>query len=531
MSVEKSIIEELLAENVQLRKKLSELTELSGFTSLIHILEDKPQLKISGVLIAEGVWKGVKYDFEEMCKALDKFQGLPIKVMHGHSDEFGDRNVGKVIKVAKDPILRAIVFEGIITDNRAAELVKDGTFNAISIKGAFKEISNDVPPVGRDYTPIEASLTGSPACDNCYIFNVEELSKSLKESDKANSIGEREMSEVEEVEIKEDQVLVVPKNFSELKEGDTFEFEVKSLDEVLKEVSLQEDEEGEAKEVKKIKKVIIRVPPGKYPKTATQGVKIYGYPFPKYAYPYYYYYPYYGYTYPSVYYYYYYPEVLEEILDAIIENESYREFMKKCMKEKGGGPEALKECAKLWKEKQKEESEESSILEQECSECNRELATIKCPVCGKEFSSKQAFLKHWKEEHEEKYGAYQLIKRLIKEMQENKAFLRRFRHIIELQEENTEEEKESSEEKTEKTKEEVKEESKESDEATTEESTSEAKKEETKESEEIKEEVKEETKETEKEEVTQETKEEKKEIKIEATPETVAELILKEFRT
>ncbi|RLE62610.1 MAG: hypothetical protein DRJ47_10390, partial [Thermoprotei archaeon] len=197
MSVEKSIIEELLAENVQLRKKLSEITELSGFVSHIHVLEEKPQLKISGVLIAEGVWKGVKYDFEEMCKALDKFQGLPIKVMHGHSEEFGDRNVGKVIKVAKDPILRAIVFEGIITDDRAAELVKDGTFNAISIKGAFKEISNDVPPVGKDYTPMEASLTGSPACDNCYIFNVEELSKSLKESNKADSIGEKEMSEVE----------------------------------------------------------------------------------------------------------------------------------------------------------------------------------------------------------------------------------------------------------------------------------------------------------------------------------------------
>ena len=523
MSVEKSIIEELLAENVQLRKKLSEITELSGFVSHIHVLEEKPQLKISGVLIAEGVWKGVKYDFEEMCKALDKFQGLPIKVMHGHSEEFGDRNVGKVIKVAKDPILRAIVFEGIITDDRAAELVKDGTFNAISIKGAFKEISNDVPPVGKDYTPMEASLTGSPACDNCYIFNVEELSKSLKESNKADSIGEKEMSEVEEIEIKEDQVLVVPENFSELKEGETFEFEVKSLDEILKEVSLEEEGEGEAKEVKKIKKVIIRVPPGKYPKIATEGVKIYGYPFPKYAFPSYYYYPS---TMPSIYYYYYYPEVLEEMLDVVIENESYREFLKKCMKEKGGGPEALKECAKLWREKKKEQSEESNILEQECSECNEELATIKCPVCGKEFSSKQAFLKHWKEEHEEKYGAYQLIKRLIKEMQENRAFLRRFRHIIELQEESAEEKKETEEqtstEKQEETKEETKEESKESEETTSEETKEESK------------ETSEETKEskTEESEETKETKEEeKKEIKIEATPETVAELILKEFRT
>jgi len=525
MSVEKSIIEELLAENVQLRKKLSEITELSGFTSHIHILEEKPQLKISGVLIAEGVWKGVKYDFEEMCKALDKFQGLPIKVMHGHSEEFGDRNVGKVIKVAKDPILRAIVFEGIITDDRAAELVKDGTFNAISIKGAFKEISNDVPPVGRDYTPMEASLTGSPACDNCYIFNVEELSKSLKESNKADSIGEKEMSEVEEVEIKEDQVLIVPENFSELKEGETFEFEIKSLDEILKEVSLEEGE-GEAKEVKKIKKVIIRVPPGKYPKTAKYGVKIYGYPYPKYAYPYYYYYGYgYPYSRPGIYYYYYYPEVLEEILDTVIENESYREFMKECMKEKGGGPEALKECAKLWREKKKEQSED--VLEQECSECNEELATIKCPVCGKEFSSKQAFLKHWKEEHEEKYGAYQLIKRLIKEMQENKAFLRRFRHIIELQKESTEEKKETKQEQTntekqEETKEETKEESKESKETSIEETKEESK--------EISEESK--TEESKESEETKETKEgEKKEIKIEATPETVAELILKEFRT
>jgi len=357
MTVEESIIEELLAENVKLRAELNTLKELSGFVSGITVLSEKPQLKISGVLIAEGVWKGIKYSYEEMKKALSKFKNLPIKVQHGHSEEFGDKTVGKVTKVVPDDVLRALAFEGIITDEKAAQLIKDGVFNAISIKGGFAQINDKVtPPVGLDYTPIEASLTGSPACDNCILFSVEELEKCLSKDSTQDKVGDNTMSEeeMEYFEIREDEVLVLPENYEELEDFSTFEFEVKKLDEVISTIKELAEEE---KKGTKVKKVVIRVPAGKYPSIAKQGVKVYGYPYPKYAYPYYYYY---GYPYgtPAVYYYYYYPEALEELLDILIENESYREFMKKCMKEKGGGPEALKECAAEWRKKQGEASED-----------------------------------------------------------------------------------------------------------------------------------------------------------------------------
>ena len=192
-----SVVEELLAENAELREKLAAYQEL-GFTSNINILAKKPKLKISGVLIAEGVWKGVKYDYNEMKKALSKFLGLPIKVQHGKSEEFGDKVVGKVTKVAADDVIRSLVFEGIVTDERAVKLIEDGVFNAISIKGGFEKLEeNSTPPVGRNYTPIEASLTGSPACDNCMIFNVSALEKALNDTHALSLDGEREMVEGE----------------------------------------------------------------------------------------------------------------------------------------------------------------------------------------------------------------------------------------------------------------------------------------------------------------------------------------------
>ena len=395
-----SILEELLAENAQLREKLGNYQEL-GFTSNINILSRKPKLKISGVLIAEGVWKGVKYDYDEMKKALSKFLGLPIKVQHGKSEEFGDRTVGKVTKVAADDVIRSLVFEGVITDEKAVKLIEDGVFNAISIKGGFEKLEeNSTPPVGRNYTPIEASLTGSPACDNCMIFNVSALEKALNDTHALSLDGEREMvegeyeDEVQEenketeketqaeetVEIKANEVLVLPDNWDEIEDFTIVEAEIKPIDEVLE---LAKELAKEKEKVKVVK--IIKVPPGKYPKVAKKIAKYYGYPYPYYGYPYYYY----------PYYYYVYPEASEEI--------------------------------------EEEEGE------------NMELATVKCPVCGEEFKSKRAFLKHWKEEHEEKYGAYQLVKRLIQKMVEDRSFTRKFKHIIQLEEKETESDQETKE--------------------------------------------------------------------------------------
>lgn len=433
-------MDKLLQENIKLRREIAKLQN-QELSYGISILEEKPKLKITGVLIAEGVWKGIKYDYEEMKKALSKFKGLPVKVMHGKSEEFGDKTVGRVTKVDKDDILRAITFEAIIEDPKAVQLIKEGVFDAVSIKGGFENIDDShTPPVGLNYTPIEVSLTGSPACENCILFTVTALSKCLNESTANRKVGEKIMSdeqveqteETEEyIEIKENEVLVLPDNWEEIEDFSIVEAEVKPLEQALQELAEKEEEEKE--KVKVIK--IIKVPAGKYPKTATRVAKIYGYPYPYYGYPYYYYYyPYYYYTYPS----------MEEILDILPLEEDYRTFMKKCLKE----GKSMKECAEEWK-KQKGEMEEEE---------QTELAKVKCPVCGKEFSSKKAFLKHWEEEHAAKYGEYQLVKRLIKKMLEDRTFTRKFKRIMELEDEPCPDkpcqETEKTEEKTEEKKEE-----------------------------------------------------------------------------
>ncbi|MEM2260859.1 MAG: hypothetical protein QXK24_00260 [Ignisphaera sp.] len=421
--MEESVVNEIIAENLELRKKLEEIMSKPEYSSKIYVLSEAP-LKITGVLISEGVWKGVYYKYDELVKALDKFKGLKGMVMHGKTEEFGDRKIGELTKVAKDDLLRAITFEAIITDEEAAKKIKEGVFDAVSIKGMFEKLdTSQTPPVGINYTPIEWSLTGSPACDNCLIFQVQELCKSLemesliKENKPIQTIGGSPMSEqnkdIEYIEIKENQLLLLPENYEQLEDNSIFECEIVDIDKFLELAKTKE------------KAAAIKVPAGKYPKaTATKVVKIYGYYYPYYGYPYYYYYGYPYYYYYGYPYYYYYGQSFDELLDILIENESYREFMKKCMKEKGGGPEALKACAVEWKKTQKAEEEEEE----------KELAKAKCPVCGKEFDTVKAFKEHWKEEHEEKYGAYGQVKKLVKRMLEDKEFRNNLKKaIIELE--------------------------------------------------------------------------------------------------
>ena len=427
--MEDSVVKELLAENTELRKRLKDLEEKPGFSSAIHILSEAP-LKITGVLISEGVWKGIKYSYEEMVKALPKFEKLKGLVMHGKTEEFKDRPIGELTKVSKDDILRAIVFEAIITDEEAAKKVKEGVFDAVSLKGEFKELdTSKTPPEGKDYTPIEWSLTGSPACETCLIFSVQELCRSLgenfiRESGSIEGTGGNMSEDI--LEIREDQFLVLPDNADQLEDFSVFEAELVDFDTLI-----------ELAKKKKVK--AIKVPAGKYPKAkATKIVKIYGYYYPYYGYPYYYYY---GYPY-----YYYYEGGLDELLDLLDLEANYREFMKKCLKEKGGGPEALKACAAEWRQKQsaEEESEE------------KELAKAVCPVCGKEFESLNAFKNHWAEAHEAKYGEYKKVKKIVKKMLEDKDFRDNIKKIIVQLEGSSEEVKKEEPEKKEEPKQEEK---------------------------------------------------------------------------
>lgn len=172
-----NIMLELVKENTQLRKLLFDKSESVG--SKIYILSENP-LRIRGILIAEGIWKGVYYDYAELTKALDKFDNLKGMVMHGHSEKYKDRVIGKLEKVIKDDLLRAIKFEAIVTDEDAIKDIRDGKFDAVSIKVEFENVDfTKTPPYGKGLKPIEWSLTSTPACDTCLIFNAEELDKHI----------------------------------------------------------------------------------------------------------------------------------------------------------------------------------------------------------------------------------------------------------------------------------------------------------------------------------------------------------------
>lgn len=383
--MESSVVEELLEENARLREALAQVKD-SGFVSLFHILEREPILKIAGVLITEGVWKGIKYTYDELKKALSKLRDLPGKVMHGHSEEFKDRTIGKITRVGTDDILKAITFEAEIHDPRAAELVKDGTFRGVSLKGMFRELTSNVPPEGVDYTPIEWSLTGSPAVDNALLFRIEELSKSLNLG-VADETTEMSENEVEEFEVRETDLLVLPENWDELPELAEAELEVYPMEQF--------------EELAKKKRRVVRVPAGKYPKVAKKVRKYYGYPYPYYYYPYYYYY------YP-----YYYQYGLEEILDVLPLQEDYRTYMKECLK----SGKDMKTCAAEWKPKVEE----------------KELAKITCPVCKKEFDSKDEFMQHWKDKHEEKYGEYGTVEKLFEKLATDPKIRSHLKAILEL---------------------------------------------------------------------------------------------------
>jgi len=441
--VNESILQELLAENAMLREKLDQ--RRSELSSRFVILQEKP-LKIHGVLIAEGVWKGVLYDYNEMKKSKDKFLSLPLKVQHGHSEDFGDRSVGKITKVKAEDLLKSLTFEAEVTDPKAIELVKNGTLDAVSIKGSFELVdTSSTPPKGVNYTPEEVSLTPSPACEFCQIFNYE-LSKKcgelfskeqyLNNKTSIQEVGDQKMELNEnEIYIGEDDVLVFPELTEEDQEG---EFEI------VKEKDFKE----------LAKKKAVKVKPGVYPTKVKKVVVKKGSTVPKY--PYYGYYPY-GYCY-----YYYYPgygypmEKLseEEIVDILLEGD-YRTFMKECMK----SGKDMKTCAKEWKEKAGKypapvKGEEASKEEGNWPEL--ELAEIKCPVCGKVFKTKKEFLKHWEEKHAAKYGEYGQVRKLIRDLKEKPELKKALRKHFELSEETPKEESKEEVKQEEPKKEEVK---------------------------------------------------------------------------
>jgi hypothetical protein len=402
-----SITRELLAENVSLREQLSKYKEKDLAYSFQVISLEKP-ITIRGVLIAEGVWKGIKYSYEEMKKVLDAFKKVPFLIDHGHTQEFGSKVVGSPIKIEADDVLRSLTFEAKIDNPEVAKLIESRQLDSVSIKGEFKNVDSSVsPPVGKDYVPIEISLTSSPACSFCNIFNVE-LSKSLNESRNKAMVGEN-MSEELEVNIEEDDILVAP----ELDKDGEFEFEL------MKE-SAYTDELAK-------KRPGYKVYPGYYPKKVKKGLKKGEKYYPKYPY-----YKYEKYGKPG-------KKKLseEEMLDVLDLASDYRDFMKTCMK----GGKDMASCATEWKEKKPAAStivppQSTQAMEDEFEE-PPELAKdpIKCPVDGKEFKDLEEFKKHWNKEHKDDYGQYKHAKKLARAILTKEELRKAFRKTLSLADE------------------------------------------------------------------------------------------------
>jgi len=423
---QESLIAELLEENEILREKLKE--EILGKTEIgslscfkVEELDDK--LKISGILLAPGIWNGVLYSVEEIKKMYDKFKDqlskLPIKVEHEKDPKYGSRTVGQHTRVAWDDVLNAIVYEGVITDPEAIRDIKRGKFGATSLKSQMIKVLQGGIEKGVDIVPIDNSLTEAPACTPCRITFFQELSEGSEgieyfgifdinemqtlKREKREELGEMTgQKNVETFKVEEDSVLVLPEEGIELSEdAEELELEIMPLTQALKE-----------------KRIIYKyLPPGEYP-VAVRRVRrrrgyyyypYYGYPY--YGYPGYYEYPYpyyYGYPYPYYYGYYGYPERASEEEDW----EVLAAFMIKKNK-KTGKYVVFKQTGKTgfgaWKiVKQFDTLEEAKeYVKKQGGEITEEKAKkVKCPVCGKEFDTKEEMIEHFNKEHSDEYGKY-----------------------------------------------------------------------------------------------------------------------------
>lgn len=427
------IIEELKAELTGAMEQLKEYNTLvqslsKEITFPLAVTSSEPMI-ITGVALASGLWKGVYYSPEELKKEAENMKKillkLPLIVEHGKSEKYGTRQVGEHLDFYYEPTLESLVYKAKVTDPEAMKDIKSGKLFGTSMKTDMKAVTIGGLTKGFRFIPLENSLTASPACDKCVIFSKKQgdsrvlsLHKYLNNKNILKSKrGVMEMSNQEEtpgeekLTIRKEDVLALPKKIEELSNGTTVKADVMSLKEALEQK----------------RDVIYKIEPGEYSQEALDFVIIDEEAKPKY--PKYKYYPYkYKYKYPKKK-----KMSLDEILDTIILDASYKSFMKECMKEEGMD---MKKCAAKWKQ------------EKSSGESSEELAKkpVTCPVDGKEFTSFAAFKKHWNDEHAAKYGDYKTAKKLFKSLAD-KTFKKAFSRIVELSEESPGEEAKPEEEK------------------------------------------------------------------------------------
>jgi len=219
------MLEELLKENELLRKEVKKLSSfddivvesLSGF----HIEDLKDKLRITGILLAPGTHNGIEFSpkhIELMYKNFrDYLSKMQLVVEHGEDINYGEKVIGKHEKALWDPLLKCIKYVAIVDNKNAIKDIKNMIFRATSMRLKLKRSFTENGWKGKNFKPINNSLTRYPACKACQMFNFEDLSENnnidyfgIKESKDLNiedELNDKRGSIMENTDNKEETIL------------------------------------------------------------------------------------------------------------------------------------------------------------------------------------------------------------------------------------------------------------------------------------------------------------------------------------
>jgi len=233
-------------------------------------------------------------------------------VEHGRNEDFKEdgnaKEVGKVTKSEWEDFFNAILFEAEVKDEKAIDMIKNGTFKAVSLSTWMDYINTDHGKTGVNFSFEELSLVKNPACSTCFIIDVPQT-LSIRDQNKDQLGGKDKMSETQEKEVKEETQTSEQTQEETKEEVKTEEVKTEEVKEEVKEEVAPSKEKLVFEFVKKIldivpeelhEDVVILTPQEEAEEELRRrGKKIviyYGY----YPYPYRYEYPYkYPYEYPA----------------------------------------------------------------------------------------------------------------------------------------------------------------------------------------------------------------------------------------
>lgn len=142
-------------------------------------------LRISGVLLAPGIWKGTVYAVEQIKALYEKFKdhllSMPLVVEHFRDPNYLGRVVGKHTNIKFDAKTGSILYQADVTDPEAIKDIKADRFIGTSVANWVDFIPSEDGIHAANLMPVNNSLTASPACKKCVINSVTNMSEDEKE--------------------------------------------------------------------------------------------------------------------------------------------------------------------------------------------------------------------------------------------------------------------------------------------------------------------------------------------------------------